>query len=94
MGVGAGGEGGDFLVAHMQPFDAATPADRVGEAVEAVADDAVDALHAGGGENLDHLVGDGLGHRVSLDPRDRRTINETGRQAIEPAALSASAWLM
>ena len=66
MGVGASGEGGDLLVAHMQPFDAAAPANGVGEAIEAVADNAIDPLHARRGENLDHLVGDGLGHRVLL----------------------------
>ena len=70
MGVGAGGEGADLLVADMQPFDAAGAAQRVGEAVEAVADDAVDALDAGGGENLDHLVGDGAGQ--TRHPRVRR----------------------
>ena len=64
MGVGASGEGGDLFVAHMQPFDAAAPPNGVGEAIETVADDAIDPLHSGGGENLDHLVGDGLGHRL------------------------------
>ena len=44
MGVGARGEGGDLLMPDMQPFDAAGSAQRIGEAVEAVADDAVDAL--------------------------------------------------
>ena len=62
MGVGAGREGGDLLMANMQPFDAAMPAKRVGESVQAVADDAIDALDACCGEDLDHLVGDGAGH--------------------------------
>ena len=31
-----------------------------------VADDAVDAVHACRGENLDHLIGDGLGHHFLL----------------------------
>ena len=66
MRVGAGGEGGHFFVAHVQPLHAAAPAHGVGEAVQTVADDAVDALHASRGENLDHLVGDGLGHRFLL----------------------------
>ena len=64
MRVGAGGEGGDFLVADVQPVDPAMAAERVGEAVEAVADDAVDPSHAGRGEGLDHLVGNGCGHRI------------------------------
>ena len=64
MGVGAGGEGGDLFVAHVQPFDPAAPANGVGEAVQAVAHDAVDALNSSGDEHLDHLVGDGLGHHI------------------------------
>ena len=63
MGVGAGGEGCDLFVAHVHPLHAAAPEHGVGEAVQAVADDAVDALHACRGKNLNHLVGDGLGHR-------------------------------
>ena len=62
MGVGARGEGRDLLMPHMQPFNAAGAAQRIGEAVQAVADDAIDALDPGCGENLDHLVGDGAGH--------------------------------
>ena len=44
MRVGAGGEGRDLLVPDMQPVDLALPAQCVGEPVQAVADDAVDAL--------------------------------------------------
>ena len=54
---GAGGEGAGLLVAHMNPLDLALSADRIGEAVEAVADDAVDAFDAGRGEGLDELIG-------------------------------------
>lgn len=43
---------------HMQPFDRAPPAQRFGEAVEAVTDDAVNAFHAGLGECLGDEVGD------------------------------------
>jgi hypothetical protein len=39
VGVGARGEGGDLLMAHVQPFDAAAPAHGVAEAVQGVADD-------------------------------------------------------
>ena len=67
MRVGAGREGRDLLVADVQPLDAAMAPQRVGKTVQAVADDAVDPLHAGGGERLDHLVGNGVGHGVLLD---------------------------
>ncbi len=63
MRLGAGGKGGDLFVAEMQPGDPAVAAQRVGEAVQAVADDAVNALYPGGGEGLDHLVGNSCGHR-------------------------------
>ena len=46
MSVGTGRERSDLLVAHMEPLDLALAADRVGQAVQAVADDAVDPLHA------------------------------------------------
>jgi hypothetical protein len=40
----------------MHPLDLALSADRVGETVEAVTDDTVDALDAGSGKGLDELV--------------------------------------
>jgi hypothetical protein len=83
MSVGAGGEGRDLLVAHVQPFDAPASANGVGETVQTVADDAVDTLHSGGGENLDHLVGDRLGHRFLLHVRGSRTLAEMRRSGIE-----------
>ena len=60
--LGAGGKGGDLFVAEVQPGDPTMAAQRVGEAIQAVADDAVNALYAGGGEGLDHLVGNSCGH--------------------------------
>ena len=62
MGVGARGGACDLFVADVHPLDSAAPANGVGKAVEAVAHDAVDALHARRGENFNHLVGDGLSH--------------------------------
>ena len=56
MRLGAGGKGGDLLVPHMQPLDLSLTADSIREPVEAVANDAVDALDAGGGESFDELV--------------------------------------
>ena len=53
----------------MDPFNSAVLGESqgVGEAIEAVADDAVDASHASGDEGFDHLVGDGFGHRRSSE---------------------------
>jgi hypothetical protein len=77
MGVRARGEGGDLFVANVQPFDPAAAENGVGEAVQTIADDAVDAPDASGGENLNHLVGDRLGHRVFLGSNERSTIDES-----------------
>ena len=41
---------------------------RVGEAVQPVADGAVNALDAGGGEGLDHLVGNRGSHALFSCP--------------------------
>ena len=59
--LGAGGEGGGLLVAHVHPVDAAGP-QGVGEAVQRIADDALDALDARGDERLHQLIRDPLGH--------------------------------
>ena len=56
MRLGAGREGGDLLVADMNPLDLPLAADRVGQAVQAVADDAVNSLDAGRGESFGELV--------------------------------------
>src|SRR5712671_896749 len=44
MRIRAGRERGDLLVPDMQPLNAAMAAQRIGEAIEAVAHDSVDAL--------------------------------------------------
>jgi len=66
MGVRAGGERGDLLVPDMQPLNAAMAAQRIGEAIEAVAHDSVDALDTGGGEGFDHLVCNSACHDILL----------------------------
>ena len=67
-------------MAQMQPGDAAAPADGVGAAVQTVADDAINALHSGGGRNLDHPVGDRLDQRAPprIGNAPRGTIKESG----------------
>ena len=59
MRIGAGGERGDLFMADMQPGDAAVPAQRIGKAVQAVADNSVNPLDPDGSERLDHFVGNG-----------------------------------
>jgi hypothetical protein len=46
-----------FLVAHVRPFDLALPADRVRQAVKAVADNIIDALDSRGGGGFGKLIG-------------------------------------
>jgi hypothetical protein len=52
----------DFLVPHMHPFYLSLTADRIGKAIEAVADDTVYPLDTGCSESLRKLVCDCFGH--------------------------------
>ena len=63
---GTGCESSDLLVPHMHPFDLALAADRIGQPVQAVADDAIDPLDAGGSEGFRKLVGDCFCHNDSF----------------------------
>ena len=56
MRLGAGREGGDLLVPDMDPLDLPLAAYRVRQAVQAVADDAVNPFDACGGEGLSELL--------------------------------------
>jgi hypothetical protein len=62
MRLGAGREGRDLLVAYVHPFDLALAADRIGQSVQAVADDAIYPLHASGSEGFRKLIGDCFCH--------------------------------
>src|SRR4029077_20029555 len=64
-----GSESGNLLVPDGHPFDPALPAHGISKAIEAVADDSVDALHTRSGKYLDKLLGDGLGHWRLSFPR-------------------------
>src|SRR5271154_2344220 len=61
-------EGGDLLVPDMDPLDLPLPADRVGQAIEAIADDSIDSLDARGGQRLRELVGYRLCHESTPGP--------------------------
>ena len=56
MRLGAGRESRHLLMPDMHPVDLLLPADRIGDPVQAVADDAVDALDAGRRERLCELI--------------------------------------
>src|SRR5262249_44757612 len=56
MRFAAGGKRRDLLVPDMNPFDLALMAQRVGQPIEAVADDAVNALDSRGEKNLGELI--------------------------------------
>src|SRR5258706_1027251 len=60
--LGTGRESRDLLVPHMHPFDLALATDRVGQPIQAVADDAIYPLHTGGGEGFCKLVSNCFGH--------------------------------
>src|SRR2546430_6302076 len=56
MGFAGGGKRRDFLVPGVNPFDLALMAQRVGQPVETVADDAVNALDSRREKNLGELI--------------------------------------
>ena len=64
MRFGTGREGRDLLVPDMDPLDLALAADGIRQPVQAVADEAVDAFHAGSGQDLDELFGQRLRHEA------------------------------
>src|SRR5438067_5145667 len=62
MRFGTRGESRDLLVPDMDPLDLALPADRIGNPVEAVADDAINPLDANSGQGFGELISNGLCH--------------------------------
>src|SRR5882757_841110 len=60
MRLGARRKGRDLLMTDVNPLDLALSPQRIGEPVQAVADDAVDPLHAHRGKRFGELIGDGL----------------------------------
>src|ERR1700742_603057 len=69
MRFGTGCESRDLLMPYMHPLDLALTADRIGQSIQAVADDAVNPLHAGDGEGFRKLVGNCFGHDCSSSMR-------------------------
>jgi hypothetical protein len=66
MRLGAGGEGGDFFVPDVHPFDIALATNGVCQTIEAVADNAVYALYPRRDEELDKLICDCSWHISAL----------------------------
>ena len=62
MRFGARREGRDFLVPDMNPLDLALPAKRVGQAVQAIANNAINPLDANRGEDFRELIRDCSSH--------------------------------
>jgi hypothetical protein len=62
MRLGTRRESHDLLVPDMDPFDLALAAQRVGQPVQAVADNAINPLDAVRDEDFRKLVRDGFGH--------------------------------
>ena len=56
VGLGAGREGGVLFMAKVNPLDGFHTAQRIGEAVQRISYDAVDALDARLGEGLRHVL--------------------------------------
>src|SRR5216684_6230150 len=60
VGLGPGCEGRRLLVTNMHPLDLALAAKCIGQPVQAIADDAVNPLDAGGFKGFGELICDGL----------------------------------
>ena len=72
MRLGTRSERGHLLVPDMHPVYPALTAERVGQPVEAVSDNAIDSLDTRCCEGFRELIGDGLCHDRS--PRSVRTM--------------------
>jgi hypothetical protein len=72
MGLATGGKRRDLLVSDMNPLDLALAAERVGESIETVADDAIDPFDPGRDENLGKLIRHRLRHHPSPFSRAER----------------------
>ena len=62
MRLGAGGESRDLLVTDVDPLDRLAAPERIGDRIEAVADNPVDPLDPGCGKRCDELIGNALRH--------------------------------
>ena len=62
----AGGEGSNFLVPDMDPLNPCLAANGIGEAVQAITDDAINAFDTGRGKGLGELICDCVCHGPSL----------------------------
>jgi hypothetical protein len=69
MRLANGSERRHFLVPHVDPFDSAVTTQRVGDAVETVADDAINSLDARRAKNLDELIRHIFCHRIRSSNR-------------------------
>jgi hypothetical protein len=85
--LGASREGGDLFVPHMHPLNLALAADGVGQTVQAVADDSIDPLDAGGGEDGSELIRNGSHESRSEVRRVHRQIWATRSRSAKKAAL-------
>jgi hypothetical protein len=68
----------------MHPFYLSLPTNRIGQAIQAVADDAVDPLDASCSESFRKLIGDRFGHDSILSYRELLPL----RSEIDRAAFS------
>src|SRR5258705_7456401 len=69
MGLGTGREGCHLLMPDMHPVDLALAPERIGQAVQAVADNAINSLDAGRDEDLRKLIGYCFCHSIFSDLR-------------------------
>ena len=93
--LGAGREGADLFVPHMDPLDLALAADSVGQTVQAVTDNPIDPLDASGGEGFSELIRNGC-HESCSEVRalHRRILATCSKSAKNLAACAAEILMM
>jgi len=85
MRLGTRCEGGDLPVPDVDPLHLALTPQRVGQPVQAVADDAVDPLHTRCREGFGELIGNGL---HDLAPCARRCISLAASATVTAASTN------
>lgn len=84
--LGAGGESGAFFMPYVNPVDASQPPKRIGEAVQRIADDAVDSFHAGLLQRLGQILRSSFAH-MSLPKNGRARRHERAEDCMPISAL-------
>src|SRR5262249_37960882 len=96
MRLGARREGRHFFVADVEPLDLALAANGIGDAVEAVADNAVNALDPRCSKDFRELISNSICHVCvsQFAARPRSTPEDAGVQVTDLILDTQRSWLV